>query len=249
MESTIVTKAICLSFTEYKEYDRLVRLFSVDLGVITATVKGIKKATAKLRMSSETFCLAEYTLIRKKDFYQVIGANIIDSFFSIVNSYELFTLSNALLESTQKALAENIPYAKVFINLLKSLKAICYEKRHSVYVVCHYMSYLLDFLGYKINFDYCSNCNKKLEGKVYFDFDKGGFLCSECNTYGQIVDTEFIRFLKIVCRTPLAQSDEIGFEELDLRPVLNFICINLEKKIEKKINSVNNYLDYIKSFR
>ncbi|MBQ7308116.1 MAG: DNA repair protein RecO, partial [Clostridia bacterium] len=229
--------------------DRLVKLFSVDIGIITARIRGIKKSTAKLKMASETFCLAEYTLMKKNDYYQIIGANIIDSFFSIVRDYELFSLSNGLLEATFKSLPEKTQLVKDYINLLKSLKAICYEDRHPIYVVCHYISYLLDFLGYRLNVSFCANCKEYFTQKAYFDFDKGNFLCEKCNEYGQYVDLDFIKFVKLVAQTPLANSNEINFKELDLKPVLQFVVRDLEKQIDKKILSIKNYLEFMENFR
>ena len=249
MEATIVTKAICLNFNDYKDSDRLVKLFSVDIGIITARIRGIKKSTAKLKMASETFCLAEYTLMKKNDYYQIIGANIIDNFFNIVNDYEIFSLANALLETTLKSLPEKTQLGKVFINLLKSLKGICYENKHPIYIVCHYISYLLDFLGYRLNVSQCANCKEVFTEKAYFDFDKGSFLCHNCNEYGQYVDLDFIKFVKLVAQTPIANSDEINFKELDLKPVLKFVVTDLEKQIDKKILSAKNYLEFMENFK
>ena len=249
---SIVTQAICLSSSDYQDYDRLVKLFSVDYGIITARFKSVKKSGAKLKMSSEVFCLAEYTLIRKgdnTDFYQVIGANIIDSFFESTKRYEQFTMSNALLEMTLKSLPEKTPLAKIYINLLKSLKAICYEGKHSVYVVCHYMCYLLDFLGYKLNFLYCANCNEKLTEKIYFDFEKGSFLCHKCNEYGKYTDKDFIKFLNLVAKTPLADSNLVNFEQLNLKPILSFLTEDLQQKVDKNILSIKNYLEFLEYFQ
>lgn len=249
METTIITKGICLNFCDYKDYDRLVNIFSVDYGILTAKIKGIKKSSAKLKMASETFCLAEYTLLRRDNYYIIIGANIIDSFFDIVKNYELFSLSNGLLEATIKSLPERTPQSIVFINLLKSLKAICYEKKHPIYVVCHYIGYLLNYLGYKINFYRCANCQKELEDKIYFDFDLGSFVCGDCNEYGKRVDRDFLKFLKLVVETPIAESDNVNFKELNLKPVLNFLMQDLEKRLDKSILSIKNYLNFMTEFR
>ena len=61
-----------LSNCDYKEKDKLVEIFSVELGKITAILKGCKAPTAKLKFAFQPFCFAEFSVIRAGKFYQVI---------------------------------------------------------------------------------------------------------------------------------------------------------------------------------
>ena len=59
----IVLKAI-----DYREKDKLITIYSVELGLITAVLKGVNSAKAKLKFASLPFCLAEFVLAQRNGF-------------------------------------------------------------------------------------------------------------------------------------------------------------------------------------
>ena len=47
---------------DYGENDKILTLLSAERGKISAGIKGVKKAGAKLKFAAQPFCLAEYVL-------------------------------------------------------------------------------------------------------------------------------------------------------------------------------------------
>ena len=80
MEELKVT-AIVLSQADLKENDKLVTLFTLELGVIKAQLRGVKQAKSKLKFACQPFFVGEYFLIKRNNFYQVKTVNAIESFF------------------------------------------------------------------------------------------------------------------------------------------------------------------------
>jgi len=76
-----IVDAIVLKSQDYKENDKIVYLFSPAEGKFSAVLKGVKKASAKLKFAGEPFCFAEYTCVRRGDMATVINAMEKESFF------------------------------------------------------------------------------------------------------------------------------------------------------------------------
>jgi len=53
------TDALLLRACDYGENDKIVTLLTSDRGKLSAGVKGVKKAGAKLRFAAQPFCFAE----------------------------------------------------------------------------------------------------------------------------------------------------------------------------------------------
>ena len=54
--------ALVLRTADYGESDKMLTLFSLQQGKISAAAKGVRKAGAKLRFAAQPFCFAEYVL-------------------------------------------------------------------------------------------------------------------------------------------------------------------------------------------
>ena len=76
----VKVNAIVIRAVDYKDNDRILTLYSLEKGKITAGIKGVKKAGAKLKFASEPFCFAEYILAEKNGRYTVTGASYYEIF-------------------------------------------------------------------------------------------------------------------------------------------------------------------------
>ena len=74
---------IVLGGVNFGENDKILKVFTLEKGLISAKIKGVKKAGAKLKFASEPFCFAEFILSVTNAGHTVIGASLFDSFYSI----------------------------------------------------------------------------------------------------------------------------------------------------------------------
>lgn len=49
--------ALMIRSVDYADNDKILSLFSLEQGVISAKIRGVKKAGAKLKFAAEPFCL------------------------------------------------------------------------------------------------------------------------------------------------------------------------------------------------
>ena len=50
--------ALMLRGVDYKDNDKMLTLYSLERGLVSAGIKGVKKAGAKLKFASQPFCFA-----------------------------------------------------------------------------------------------------------------------------------------------------------------------------------------------
>ena len=70
--SEIKIKGIVISSKDFKEYDKIITIYSLEKGIVYAKLTGVKKPKAKLKTVKEVFCFAEFILVSKNsDFYTI----------------------------------------------------------------------------------------------------------------------------------------------------------------------------------
>jgi len=179
---TIITKGIVLCSYDYKEKDKLVELFSVELGRITAILKGCKAPSAKLKFAFQPFCFAEFSVVKNGKFYQITNACLIDSFFNISADLDKYYLSNVLLEICSVCTAQEEQNTKLFLLLANALKNICYDGINPYLVTLKFCTDVLIMSGYKPDFKNCQVCGLAYTNKIYLNLDSGEFTCISCKT-------------------------------------------------------------------
>ena len=78
-------KGVVLASKDYKEKDILITLFTVELGKITAVLRGAKQSKAKLKYAGQPFCFADWILVKKGEYFYVTAVDLIDTFYEQLN--------------------------------------------------------------------------------------------------------------------------------------------------------------------
>jgi DNA repair protein RecO (recombination protein O) len=172
--------ALVLRAIDYKDNDKLLTLFAAGKGKMTAVIKGVKKATAKLKFAAEPFCFAEYVFAERSGRYTVISAYLHDGFYPLREDIGKFYAASAVLEICDKLLPEEMPGDPLFVHAVHTLGEICNGDEGSAL-----LSFLLSALscaGYGINIGNCPDCGSPVQKTPYFDFERGAFCCSDCPT-------------------------------------------------------------------
>ena len=171
----IKTDAIVLKAIEYKDNDKILTLFSPQLGKITAGIKGVKKPKAKLAFSAQPFCFAEYILAERGGRYTVTGAYLHESFFALRTDIIRFYAACAAAEICLGVLVENENYNGLFIGLIECLKALALTDTDSAEALISFTLIALQESGYPIDLSYLEECDGEIGDRLYFDFSDGRF--------------------------------------------------------------------------
>lgn len=238
MEREFITKAICLKSIDYKEKDKQLILFSVTNGLITAVLKGCKSPKAKLKFASNPFCFAEYSIVQKGDFYTITNASQIDSFFDITQDYENYTLACLMLDITSHVVRFNEPNVQLFVTLVKALKSVCYEKISAKMVFVKFALFVLEIIGYKLDFNKCQRCELNFMFEKFLDLASGEIVCPNCKTISSVkISNACFSALKIIASTEIERFNTIKLPPASLTEAINLLVENIEARLERKIAS------------
>ncbi len=207
---------IVLSAVNFSENDKILNVFTLGKGVISARIKGVKKAGAKLKFAAEPFCFAEYIFSRNADKRTVIGASLIDSFYPIRENIHKYFCAGTVVEFVKHFYKEEVVDEQEFFLTINALKEIAYTENHFTALV-KFLIFALENFGYKITLDGCFNCEKQINGRIFFDYRSGAFLCENCfNGEGREVSIVTFHAMQKAIENSLTDSDEGAKKALKL---------------------------------
>ena len=232
-------KAIVLSSIDYKEKDKLVKLFSLELGIITAVLKGVRAQGAKLKFASQPFCFASFNLVKRGNYYTVTSANLEDSFFDLTKDLNSYYTAFTLLEVVQASLMEEETNPLVFVNVLKALKLICYDKLDAKLVLLKFLLGMLKVLCYRVNFKACEVCKMPFVNKKFLNMETGAIVCASCitPTCKQMTNASF-NLIKSLYETEMERLNTITATKAVISETLTLIVQNFESRVEKKLKTL-----------
>ena len=169
----IKTEAIVLKSIDYKENDKMLTLFSSDLGKISAGIRGVKKPTAKLNFAAQPFCFAEYILAEKGGRYTVTGAYLHEAFYGLRLDIVRFYAACSALDVCRSVAMENESYYRSFVGLLNCLKELSLGEGDCAEALISFLLCILTECGYPIDLSYLEECDGDIGDKLFFDFSDG----------------------------------------------------------------------------
>lgn len=241
MEEHKIT-GVVLTSIDYKEKDKLVEIFSAELGKITAVLKGCKGANAKLKFAFQPFCLAEFVVVKKGQYYSITNCYLIDSFFDLTKDYQAYSCGISMLEIVRLVVNQEEQEPKLLLLLINSLKAMTYDGYNHLIVLTKFILEVLKMIGYMLNFDTCSVCGGLFRNKVYLNLSTGALVCSSCMTLDSVeLSKEEFNILKLINMSVKDNLKNLKFNEGKLKNTLKTLSKDLEFRFNRQLKSFVNF--------
>ena len=219
------------------ENDKILNVFTLEQGVVSAKIKGVKKAGAKLKFASQPFCFAEFIFAKTGKKRTVIGASLIDSFYPLRENINKLYSGSVILEYCKKFLKESIESKELFYLSINTLKNMAYLDNSPEYLLCDFLIKALALSGYALNLDGCFECAKNIDGRIFFDFSVGGFYCEECKTAW----SREISILTYLALKKIIDGENVVKQEC-IKP-LKLLDYYLKEKAEVTLNSLKELIN------
>jgi len=121
----IKVDAIVIRTADYGESDRMLTLFTLQRGKLSAAAKGVRKAGAKLRFAAQPFCFAEYVLAQRGERNTVISAAETDSFYALRGDIGKFYAAASLAGVCDALLYDGMVSEELFLRAVNALRGMC----------------------------------------------------------------------------------------------------------------------------
>lgn len=241
MEELKVT-GIVLGNIDYKENDKLVTIYTLELGVIKAQLRGVKQAKSKLKFACQPFFVGEFFLVRKSSFYQVTTVNSIDSFFELTANYDRYLVATIILDVIRQTQKEGMINENLFIQSLKTIESLCYDDINENMILIKYLINFLSINGYGLNFDKCAVCGIKLTN-ASLGVGVGGFVCDTCkDSYSHSIEKNVFAGLKIIHSTDISKLSTVKLNNAILLKCILLLKININTLFKVNLSSINKML-------
>ena len=176
-----VTDAIVLSRFDYGEADRIMTLFTPELGKFKAIAKGVRRTTSRLGGALEPLAELRVALARGRTFDVVTQVEVSHAWLRLRDSLESAATAWYLAELVDRSIEERHE-AEGLYGLLRHAYELLDAGMDAGRVARWYEMHLADELGVRPEVDRCVECDRMLEADEQFRWvpPLGGVLCSRC---------------------------------------------------------------------
>ncbi len=182
----ITTKAMVLRRSDWRDYDRMVTLFSPDMGRVEAVVRGCRRPRSPLINAAEPFCAGEYTLSEEKGRFTVTACQVQESNFPIRQDVDKLTHGAYYLHLTGLAALPGEANEELFLLTLKALAFLSYSTLPPELITAAFELHFLQLSGQAPRVDRCVTCGRDVStpagssGPLRFSERLGGAVCGRC---------------------------------------------------------------------
>lgn len=184
---TYQTEAVIIKKTKLGEADRILTLYSIDLGKIQGVAKGIRRPRSKLAGHLELLTHSQVTFTRGRNLDTIIGSQTIDSFLPLKSDLDLTAYALYAAELVNQFTAEHMENRVVFQLLVELMHGLSRTSDHQL-VLRHFELHLLETSGYRPQLQECVVCRQPLKPVTnLFSSSAGGILCAGCRRNQELV--------------------------------------------------------------
>lgn len=241
--ATYKTKGIIIKRVNYKEADKILTIFTANMGKITALAKGVRKTTSKLGGHLELFCSVDLILAEGKAFDIVTSVEKNCHFknlcFDLDRTSHAYYVCELVDKFTHEDYKDTRLYNLLFLALDSINQEISLDKKLDL-ILSGFKIKLLKILGFLPDLKKCVHCGKR-DQENYFSSFLGGLICKSCFD----MDRESLK-ISLECLKILNFLEDNNFENIkrlkiddkfskEVERVLDqFIRFNLDRECKAK---------------
>ena len=179
------SKGIVLRSIRYSEADRILDLYTRDVGQVSAIAKGIRRTRSRFGARLEPLSCVDFVAYHGRTLDTVTQAETLRSFHGIREDLTLFETAASMVGSVRALSGGDEADRRVFNLLYNALDALetCDSGFENIEAALGVKLSIL--AGYAPQLDVCLACGTDLDAAsdpLHFAPEHGGVLCQECRT-------------------------------------------------------------------
>ena len=209
----ITTPGLVLRRADYSDYDRMVTIFSPEMGRLDAIARGCRRPKSPLVNAVEPFTSGEFQLYQHKERFSLEQCQISDSYFELRGDYDRLRHGVYWLRLLDTAILPDTPAPELFITTLRALAHLNYGELPPELVTFAFEAHFMRLMGLAPRMDACVRCGRPVDANARFDPELGGAVCLRCPSDAPEISNGARR---ILMKLPKTQFDR--FQLLHDRP-------------------------------
>jgi DNA repair protein RecO (recombination protein O) len=174
-------EAVVLRHHDYGEADRLLTLYTRQLGKTRVLAKGARKIASRKAGHIEPFTQVKLQLARGRDMLLVTQADTVDAYLPLREDLILTSQASYVLELLDRFTYVDDTENPSTFRLLTDTLARLASNDDPWLVIRYYEMRLLDYLGFRPQLIDCVNCGREIKAEdQFFSFRAGGVICPRC---------------------------------------------------------------------
>lgn len=199
MRKNLKTNGIVLARRNIGEADRLLTVFTDELGKVKIIARGSRKIKSKLASHIEPFSTGSFEFIDGKTFYILVGAQKLPPVIELAKDLELYQTLSYICELVDVAFHENEPNPSVYRLLQEVTDAISNNPAINKKLLRQYFEMkLLVGLGYKPDYHHCKKCQGILAESDSYAASFEGAVCKTCGETGGRISKNTLKLLRLM---------------------------------------------------
>lgn len=241
-ERSIRVEAVVLRHSDWGEADRLVVLFSRQLGKMHTIAKGVRKLRSRKAGHLEPFTRTNLLLARGRDMFIITQAETIRAHTALREDLLLVGYASYVIELLDRFTYEEGENRALYRLLVDTLGRLSTET-DPILAVRYYEIRLLDQLGFRPQLFNCAHCSKEIIAEdQYFSAQEGGVLCPICGhgTKGaRPISMLALKYLRHLQRSSYREASRAQITPQTNREMEVLIQHYLTYLLERSLNTPN----------
>ena len=197
----LIIPALVLRRSDYSDYDRMVTLFSPDMGRVDAIARGCRRPKSPLVNAVEPFTSGEYQLYERQGRFSIEQCQISENYYALRTDYDRLCHGAYWLRLLDAAVLPDTPARALFVMTLRALAHLNWGELPPEMVTMAFEMHFMALNGLQPRMDACIRCGRPINGDARFDADQGGAVCLECPTNAPDISNGARRILMKLPRT------------------------------------------------
>lgn len=231
-------KGIVLRTVKYGEHDKMLTVFTLEKGKLSAVAKGAQNTKSKFLASAQPFALSEFVLSERSIPY-VSSSELIKGFFGLQKDISVLSAASYILQLTdilfEEEAEEPVAFRLLYFTLAKLENATV---DYALLIATAFALKLMGVSGFAPVLECCLECMEEFD-KYYFDYGEGGLICSECNQNPSLpmITINESEYLKDLLYTDITKLDSLQKPDKSTQKYLfkvinNYVVYTIGKNIK-----------------
>ncbi|MBV9454197.1 MAG: DNA repair protein RecO [Rubrobacter sp.] len=177
------SKGIVLRSIRYGEADRILDLYTQDMGLVSAIAKGIRRIKSRFGGRLEPLSCVDFLAYEGRTLDTITQVEVLRSFHRVRESLTRLQAVGAMVAMVRVLSGGDEADRRVFNLLYHALDALEAHGENVKSIEAAFSLKLSSLAGYTPRLDFCVSCERDpTEGELYFAPPLGGVLCDDCST-------------------------------------------------------------------